>query len=232
MALIFWFTDTRMAVCPSFSISTKLFSTSPSSSMTRPLIARKDLFPMATSLPSTTHEIPFPVMALKSGGENRSLLPSSFSSQYFTTATARGCSELFSAHPIKYRISSPISARSKKVATSGLPMVRVPVLSKTTAVTLASFSKQSPPLISTPFLAPTPVPTMTAVGAARPSAQGQAMTSVAMANMKLNMSSPSSSYQSFGTAPEYVRAIQTTNVRRLHAKTTGTKTAEMLSANC
>ncbi len=37
-------------------------------------------------------------------------------------------------------------------------------------------SNGSPPLISTPFAAPTPVPTITAVGVARPSAHGHATT--------------------------------------------------------
>jgi hypothetical protein len=40
---------------------------------------------------------------------------------------------------------------------------------------LCALSRCSPPLISTPFCAPTPVPTMIAVGVARPSAHGQAV---------------------------------------------------------
>jgi hypothetical protein len=42
------------------------------------------------------------------------------------------------------------------------------------------------PLMSTPKRAPTPVPTMTAVGVARPRAHGQAMTNTAMPNSKAN----------------------------------------------
>jgi len=42
--------------------------------------------------------------------------------------------------------------------------------------TLCALSNALPPLISTPSDAPTPVPTITAVGVARPRAQGQAMT--------------------------------------------------------
>jgi hypothetical protein len=41
--------------------------------------------------------------------------------------------------------------------------------------TLCAFSKGSAPLINIPLTAPTPVPTITAVGVARPRAQGQAM---------------------------------------------------------
>ena len=48
-------------------------------------------------------------------------------------------------------------------------------------LTLCVVSSGSPPLIKMPLVAPTPVPTMTAVGVARPSAQGQAMRRTAMA---------------------------------------------------
>lgn len=48
--------------------------------------------------------------------------------------------------------------------------------------TLCAASRARPPLISTPWEAPTPVPTMTAVGVARPRAQGQATTSTDMPN--------------------------------------------------
>lgn len=41
--------------------------------------------------------------------------------------------------------------------------------------TLWAISSGSPPLIRMPFWAPTPVPTMTAVGVAKPREQGQAM---------------------------------------------------------
>ena len=63
--------------------------------------------------------------------------------------------------------------------TSGLPSVSVPVLSKTMASILYAVSSASPLLIRMPFSAPLPVPTMMAVGVARPSAHGQAMTSTA-----------------------------------------------------
>mmetsp|Transcript_4157 Transcript_4157/g.12908 ORF Transcript_4157/g.12908 Transcript_4157/m.12908 type:complete len:338 (-) Transcript_4157:247-1260(-) len=70
---------------------------------------------------------------------------------------------------------------SKKASTSatwGSPTVSVPVLSKTTAVTECAVSKAVPPdLNRMPRDAPTPVPHMTAVGVARPRAQGHATTS-------------------------------------------------------
>ena len=63
----------------------------------------------------------------------------------------------------------------------GRPSVSVPVLSKTTVSTPASRSSGSPPLISTPALAPRPLATITAVGTARPIAHGQAMIRTATA---------------------------------------------------
>ena len=48
--------------------------------------------------------------------------------------------------------------------------------------TLCAFSSGSPPLIRMPFVAPTPVPTITAVGVAKPSAQGHAMHRTVVAN--------------------------------------------------
>lgn len=49
-----------------------------------------------------------------------------------------------------------------------------------------SEQREGAPLIRMPCAAPTPVPTMTAVGVARPSAQGHAMTRTAMPNSSAN----------------------------------------------
>ena len=62
-------------------------------------------------------------------------------------------------------------------STTGRPSVSVPVLSRTTAVTRCAVSSASPPRMRMPASAPRPVPTMIAVGVARPIAHGQAMTS-------------------------------------------------------
>ena len=59
----------------------------------------------------------------------------------------------------------------------GRPSVNVPVLSMTTASTRCAVSSASPPRMRMPASAPRPVPTMIAVGVARPIAHGQAMTS-------------------------------------------------------
>ena len=45
-------------------------------------------------------------------------------------------------------------------------------------------SSGSPPLMSIPLVAPTPVPTITAVGVAKPRAQGQAIANTVIANWK------------------------------------------------
>ena len=56
-----------------------------------------------------------------------------------------------------------------------MPVVTVPVLSSTTVSTLRVDSSTSGPLMRMPSCAPRPVPTSSAVGVARPRAQGQAM---------------------------------------------------------
>ena len=60
-------------------------------------------------------------------------------------------------------------------------------------ITLCAVSSGSPPLMRIPFCAPTPVPTITAVGVARPRAQGQAMarTEIAQRNANWNVISDS-----------------------------------------
>jgi hypothetical protein len=73
-----------------------------------------------------------------------------------------------------------------KSLTFGDPDVRVPVLSNTMVFIPLIFYKSSPPFIRIPYEAATPDPTMTAVGVARPSAQGHAITRVAMPKLKAN----------------------------------------------
>ena len=69
-------------------------------------------------------------------------------------------------------------------------MVKVPVLSKSIILTPVIFSKTLAPLINTPLIAPTPVPTITAVGAANPKAQGQATTITEIDNFKQTKNFP------------------------------------------
>ena len=60
--------------------------------------------------------------------------------------------------------------------TSGLPRVKVPVLSKTKAFNFERFSITSPPLIKIPFLAPFPIPATIETGAEITKAPGHAIT--------------------------------------------------------
>jgi hypothetical protein len=71
--------------------------------------------------------------------------------------------------------TSPSSASTE--VTKGRPSERVPVLSKRTVSTRCAFSRLSMSRIRIPARAAAPVPATRAVGAARPRAQGQAITS-------------------------------------------------------
>ena len=78
-------------------------------------------------------------------------------------------------------------------------------------VTRRACSSISGPLIRMPSCAPRPVPTMSAVGVASPSAQGQAMMSTATAAVNASAASP-------------VERSQPASVASEIARTTGTKT--------
>ena len=88
----------------------------------------------------------------------------------------------------------------------------VPVLSKTTRVTAWALSRAAASRIRMPRRAAAPVPAMMAAGVAKPSAQGQAMTSTETA---------------FSSAAEPVAPAidHASRVARASASTTGTKTA-------
>ncbi len=137
-----------------------------------------------------------------------------------TTASARGCSLFFSsAAAICSMVSSAISRTHTPVCiTFSFPAVMVPVLSMTTVSTSRACCRASPDLIRMPWPAPTPVPTMIATGVASPRAQGQDITSTAMAVEMAN------------SAPAPARS-QTANVTRAMPMTTGTNTPATLSAS-
>ena len=98
------------------------------------------------------------------------------------------------------------------------PVVTVPVLSRTTVSTWRVDSSTSGPLMRMPSCAPRPVPTSSAVGVARPSAQGQAITSTETAAVNAAVTpKPAPSH-----APSVPTAI---------TMTMGTKTPEMRSAS-
>ncbi len=97
-------------------------------------------------------------------------------------ACAIGCSEASSSAPTTPSTRSWSLPGSTTTSTSVIfPVVTVPVLSSTTVSTRRVDSSTSGPLIRMPSCAPLPVPTISATGVARPSAQGQAMISTATA---------------------------------------------------
>jgi hypothetical protein len=98
------------------------------------------------------------------------------------------------------------------------PAVMVPVLSSTTVSIRRVDSRTCGPLIRMPSWAPRPVPTMSAVGVASPSAQGQAMIRTATAAVNAASVSP-------------VRANQATRVPSASRMTIGTNTPLTRSAS-
>ena len=103
--------------------------------------------------------------------------------------------------------------------TAGRPSVSVPVLSSTTVSTRPATSSASPPRTRIPASAPFPVPTMIAVGVARPMAHGQAMITTPMNAVSASVNR--------GSGPSSIHA---TNVRLATSRTSGTKTSLTRSA--
>ena len=97
-------------------------------------------------------------------------------------ACATGCSDAASRAPAKRRISARLAPFSGATSASSIrPSVIVPVLSSTIVPTRRVCSRTSGPRIRIPSCAPRPVPTISAVGVARPSAHGHAMIRTATA---------------------------------------------------
>ena len=129
-------------------------------------------------------------------------------------AVAKGCSEDCSrlAATRKTWSRSPTTS-----VTSGVPLVTVPVLSKIMVLTSFTFSRTSPFLIKIPILAPRPVPTINAVGVAKPRAHGHAITTTETAKINACAS----------VAPR--KTYHTKKVAIAKIKTTGTKISETRS---
>ena len=134
-------------------------------------------------------------------------------------ALARGCSESFSREAAICS-SSPQSTFSGQAmsVTMGCPWVMVPVLSITTVCTEWAVSRASADLMRTPLVAPRPVPTMMAVGVARPKAQGQETTSTDTAMVRANSK----------VAPQISHTMAETTAMAI---TTGTNTPATRSAS-
>mmetsp|Transcript_98932 Transcript_98932/g.236051 ORF Transcript_98932/g.236051 Transcript_98932/m.236051 type:complete len:468 (-) Transcript_98932:1421-2824(-) len=218
------------------------------------LLSIHAMLPKRTWCSRTRASKPRPGQALKLRGSAR---PPVRRCASWAMAWPSGCSEPFSALPAnqsagsmwlqtvseskvrpkdcRWRCTSGSSVAADSISvTLGLPSVMVPVLSKTTASTKWAASRAWPPLMSTPLLAPTPVPTITAVGAARPRAQGHATTSTEMAIIRLKEKAlwrSASGNWSIFTTPKWSSSSHSTSVARLRTMTVGTNTPETLSAN-
>ncbi len=139
--------------------------------------------PTRVSTPSIRPRTPRPGRFTKSVTSGRS---TSITAR--TMAAAIGCSDRDSRAAARARAS--VRSTPGEGATSASSMrasVRVPVLSTTATSTCSARSSTSPPLMITPSWAPRPVPTMMAVGVAKPRAQGQAMMSTATAAVKASL---------------------------------------------
>jgi len=203
----------KSGVLPSSARLSARCSRLPSSMPASRIIAA---LPPSASAPSVVPARPRPATWRKSFTGSWSL-PCSLA--YAQMARASGCS-LFFSRPNASMSRSPVSMPSAATTsvTSGSPFVMVPVLSSTTVAMSCAFSRASALLIRMPCFAPLPVPTMMAVGVARPSAQGQLMTSTAMPwTTAFDTSMPEKTSQ----------AAKTTTAM---AMTAGTNTALMRSA--
>ena len=135
-----------------------------------------------------------------------------------TMAVARGCSDFCSTEATSVRSSSGFTfPKAMTSVREGLPEVTVPVLSRTTASTFSKDSMASALLKRIPFRAPRPVPTIMAVGVAKPNAHGQEITSTETAISSAN-------------SQEYPHNIQTMAAMIAMLMTVGTKIPLTLSA--
>ncbi len=208
----------RATKTPVFPAARSSGTRAPELAISTPSSSIKRRLPRSTCRPSIIPRAPRPVTA-----SNPSTLEGSIpvSRPLSTMALARGCSETASRDTATRSSSSCPSAppAGTMSVTTGVPRVRVPVLSKITVVSWYAFSRLSPPLISMPFSAPRPVPTITAVGVASPMAHGQAMTSTETKFKRATLKEGSEGAK-----------YHTAKVISAMTMTTGTKTAATLSA--
>ena len=210
-------TATNMGVLPC-SASRSAASPRPSSAQARSSIKRR--LPINTRAPATSASMPWPGRASKTPWSTSSR-PAALARS--TIASPSGCSDPRSAEAASVTsrssvIADAVGATTTSV-TAGRPVVSVPVLSSTIACSLCARSSASPERMRMPFSAPLPVPTMMAVGVARPMAQGQAMMST---ETKASMASVKA-----GDGPN---TSQTTKVTAATPNTTGTKMLATKSA--
>ena len=197
---------TKMGVFP-WSAIFNAWASRPSTDV--PLSFIKARLPSVTSHPFTWVSTPWPGSAWN-WDTGSSVKPRFVASA--TTARAKGCSESCSAEAAN--ASTRLSGRPSDTTSVTLvsPSVKVPVLSSTTVCILQLRSNASALRIRMPCSAALPMPTMIAVGVARPIAQGQAITSTATV-LRIAIASA-------GSGPKKNQAAHTTDAT---AMTTGTK---------
>ncbi len=181
----------------------------------RSVISRRE--PTTTSAPSIRPSTPRPTIASNASAFAK---PISVSRARRTIASPSGCSDPVSSEAA--RSSTPASVNPSAATTettAGLPSVSVPVLSMTTVSMRPAASSASPPRTRIPASAPFPVPTMIAVGVARPMAHGQAMMTTPMNAVSARVNR--------GSGP---RTNQTTKVTAAVSSTAGTKISLTRSA--
>ena len=141
--------------------------------------------PSSAAVPTSTRRPPTVAWMPRPGSASNCSAPSRSSPRVrakVTIAAPSGCSEPTSAAAARRSTSSAgVPSAGMMLVTEGAPRVSVPVLSRTIVVMRRAASSASPPRIRIPSSAALPVPTMMAVGVARPSAHGQATISTAIA---------------------------------------------------
>ena len=175
------------------------------------------MLPIRISFSSTRAEIPPPGQAVNSV-VTLILIPRSSAARMI--ARAKGCSLPRSVEAASERSSASVKGvRGWMPESSGLPSVRVPVLSRASKFAVERFWREAASRTRIPSRAARPMPTMSAIGVESPSAQGQAISRTATADC-IPMDHPPP------------RKIQRISVSAATPRTTGTKTEATRSASC
>ena len=161
-------------------LSSSALSASPPSEIDSSSISRR--LPRKTVSPLTSACAPLPSRLRKSRASGI-FSPSALS----RIARASGCSDPFSTAAASSNTCSGMRPSAATISTTrGSPIVKVPVLSKITTLSFVASSSADAFLNRMPRLAPSPVPTMTAIGVASPSASGQAITKTVIVRVTAN----------------------------------------------
>ena len=174
--------------------------------------------PTSTRLPSTTPDVPIP--ATDSNCCTLSNCPNSALAAD-AIALATGCSLACSTAPARPNTSARVAPTPTTTSTSCMtPVVTVPVLSKTTVSIRRVLCNTSTPLITIPICAARPLPTINAVGVARPSAHGQAIISTATAAVNESATRSTSSPKKY-----HAKKVSSANTITVGTKTLLTRSA-------